>query len=125
MGTAVAAVTSNNPVRDQWAERLRVAEGDASWRAVVSPDVERTEALGLAVIISTKVGRGRHFEVHVRDRLVAQRTSLEDAKAEAEKLLGPLTWRQERITPEWAVHYWFGPSTEWTEPTTAWVGHRV
>lgn len=117
MGLAV--VTSN------WEERLRASHGDASWRAVVSPDAERTEALGDAVIISTKVGRGRHFEVHVQDRLVAQRISLDEAKLEAERRLGPLTWSQEAITPEWAVHYYFGPTTEFTEPMVAWVGTSV
>ena len=105
-----------------WRSRVEAVTADTSWRGLVNPAVERTEALGDAVIVSTQVGRGRHFEVHVHDRLVAQRTSLTEAQAEAEKLLGPLTWRQERIEPEWAEHYYFGWSDEWTEPMTAWIG---
>lgn len=123
MGHA-AVDTSNNHLLSCWADRLRSSEADASWRAVVNPDNERAEDLGVAVILSTMVGRGRHFEVHVMDRLVAQRTSLVEAQAEAEKLLGPLSWSQRRITPEWAVHYHFGPTLEFTEPMTAWVGSR-
>lgn len=74
-----------------------------------------------AVIATDANGRGRNFEVWTHGKNWATRHSLDAAKQSVEEVYGPLTWRRVRMPPEVYHHYYFGPTTEFTDPTTIYV----
>ena len=61
------------------------------------------------------------YEIHVGGKPFANRPSLAEAKTAVEEEFGPQEWRTVRTDKMVANHYHYGPSTEWTAPTTIWV----
>ena len=112
-----------NPDRGNWGKNwyggsLHTAM-PTSWRPLVAEPYWTQ----YDVTISSEGGAGgrKQFEIHVNGAPFANRSRLDEAKAAVEKVYGPLQWRQVRLDKMEANHYFFGPSTEWTSPTTIWV----
>jgi hypothetical protein len=78
-----------------------------------------------AVIATDANGRGRNFEVWTYGKSWATRFSLDEAKKSVESIYGPLEWRRVRMPPEVYNHYYFGPTTEFTDPRTIYVVDRL
>lgn len=55
---------------------------------------------------------GRHYKNFPR---------LEDAKVAVESEFGVLDWQQVKMEPVEVVHYYFGPTTEFTDPLVAYL----
>lgn len=102
-------------VRRQW-QRLAFP---TSWR----PFTLEHYWLEHDVVISSEGGGSgrRQFEVHVLGRHFANRQRLDDAKEAVEKKYGPLQWRAVRLDKVQTDHRFYGPTTEFTSPTTIWV----
>lgn len=90
-----------------------------SWRPFTTDDPTRA---GDAVIITDPHDtRNRIFEVWTYGILMGTYHRLEEAKGALEAIYGPLTWRRVRAEPvEIDTHAW-GPTTEFTNPTTYYV----
>lgn len=70
------------------------------------------------VIITEKAGRRRRYEVYCYGIAFANYDRLDEAKAGVEAVYGPLPWRTISMPLVEAVHYYFGPTTEFTDPLT-------
>jgi hypothetical protein len=75
------------------------------------------------VITSEGGGSGRRaYEVFVNGWVIATRPRLDEAKLAAEAHVGkPLAFKQERLEPYEVDHYYWGPTTEFSSPTTIWT----
>jgi hypothetical protein len=90
-----------------------------SWRPFVqSPFWDEHD-----VVITSEGGASgrKQFEVYVQGRHFANRPRLSEAKAAVESAYGELGWRIKRLTKTMTDHHWFGPTTEFSSPTTIWV----
>ena len=99
-----------------------------SWRPLSAPGSEFFFLDHDAVIVSNsegRGGRGNSYEVYTYGQLISTRESLVDAKYEVEMVYGPLDWRQISMPDAKAIHYYFGPTTEFTDPTTIYVVDRL
>lgn len=94
---------------------ISVTAAGPSWRAFADDPFWMTDG---AVIITNAGARGRSYEVYDRGQQIASRHSLAEAKASIEGRYGPLQWEQRRAEPIEVLHYHFGPTEEFTEPTT-------
>lgn len=95
----------------------------SSWRGFVDEPVWADHG---AIIISNK-GPSPSYECYEGPVLVATAHSLADAKARVERLHGGATieWHQKRLDPIEVNHYWFGPTTEFTESRVVWVADNL
>jgi hypothetical protein len=70
-----------------------------------------------AVIIPEGGAAGRkRYTVHVHGNPVASRSTLREAKEVLEAEHGPLPWKRVRPKKQEAEHYYFGPTTEFSDP---------
>lgn len=69
--------------------------------------------------------RGNTYEVWTYGQPIATRHSLADAKAAVEEVYGPLEWETKTLRPHEVEHKYFGPTTEFTDPTTIHVVHTL
>ena len=97
-----------------------MARESASWRGLVSRDIWNDAP---AVILVDKAARKNTYEVYVQGRQVSREWLLADAKARAERELGPLEWGRAKAEQVKALHYWFGWTDEFTDPAIFYVGH--
>jgi hypothetical protein len=112
-------------MRRAW--RLR-REGD--WRAFVGAEVPW---LAYDAVIIGGSGHGKatrprrqSYEVYLRGDLVATRPRLDEAKAYVEEAVGrALTWRTGRTEPVEVHHRHFGPTTEFSAPSTYWFAEDL
>lgn len=102
-------------LREAW---RRTAAPPTSWRPMVE---ENHVAQSDCVILTQYVGRRRFFETYVHGVALANRPTLEEAKAAVEAAHGPLTWRRVSIPKVEVVHYFFGPTDEFSDPTVMYV----
>ena len=95
----------------------------APWRPIVAPENEDFFRRYDAVIAQDEgVGRrGNTYEVWTYGSPIATRHNLADAKAAVEEVYGPLQWERVTLDPLEVTHYYFGPSTEWSDPLTIYV----
>jgi hypothetical protein len=94
----------------------------ASWRALTAyPYWDQYDA----VIATDATGHGRNFEVYTLGQQIATRHSLAEAKGAVEEVYGPLTWRRIPMPPEIYNHYYFGPTTEMTDPKVIYAVDRL
>jgi hypothetical protein len=77
--------------------------------------------IGDAVIGNDARAPRPNYEVYTYGELVAARSTLAEAKRYVEDVYGPLDWRIERLPPAKVDHYFFGPTTEFTDPTQVYV----
>ena len=77
------------------------------------------------VLVDPTGGRRQTYEVYIGGEARPRCQRLSEAKEAVEKVLGPCIW--ERIKPELqsADHYYFGPTTMFTDPVTAYVAYPV
>lgn len=75
------------------------------------------------VVISSEGGASgrKQYEIYVNGAQLASRPRLDEAKEAVEKIYGPLAWSTRRLDKVETEHYHFGPTTEFTSPTTIWV----
>lgn len=97
-------------VREQWRQRI----AGPSWRALTDDPFWLTHD----VVIASNVAARRSYEVWVHGKPFATRPTLAAAKAAVEDKHGPLEWRTERLPLVEVTHYYFGDTTEFTDPVT-------
>lgn len=103
--------------------RLALVTAMPSWRALSN---EQAWWHDYDAIIATDVsGSKRVFDVYTHGEQVAIRHTLAEAKQYVEDVYGPLTWRRERMPRDVAIHYYFGPTTEFTDPISVLVVDRL
>jgi hypothetical protein len=73
------------------------------------------------VVILTNQSPRPSYEVYVRGILANLSHSLTDAKAWVDLRYGSQSWRRVRLPKINTVHYYFGPTTEFTSPTVYWA----
>ena len=92
-----------------------------SWRPLTRPEDASFFRDYDAVIATSVMGSKRSYEVYTYGQIIAERSSLDEAKYEVEMVYGPLKWRRIQLTPEEVTHYWFGPTTMFQDPLTIYV----
>jgi ribosomal protein S18 acetylase RimI-like enzyme len=70
------------------------------------------------VIVTQFSGRNRRYEVYTYGIAFGDYLRLDEAKQAIEVIYGPLPWRQVRMPKVEVEHYYFGPTTEFTDPLT-------
>lgn len=108
-----------NHLLAQWRSVAQHHTAMPSWRGLVSRDFWRDAP---AVLIVDKSGRRNTYEVYINGDAVARGWRLDEAKAMAEERLGPLKWKRANTAQIRALHYYFGWTTEFTDPTLFYVG---
>lgn len=98
-------------LREQW---RRVA-APTSWRPV--SDINPTYTAD-CVILTQYVGTRRYFEVYTYGVAFGNRPTLEGAKAAVEEIYGRLEWTRVDVPKVEVVHYYFGPTDEFSDPVT-------
>lgn len=94
-----------------------------SWRGLMSGPIW-TEHDGF--ILTDRGGSGRRtFETYVDGETRPRFPTLAAAKAYVESQIGPCTWARIKPEPQWADHYYFGPTDAFTDPTTAYAATRI
>jgi hypothetical protein len=93
---------------------------DTSWRAM-DPGFEEGGHGAWhehpAVIIPEGGAAGRkRYTLHLNGQPTASRSTLAEAKAALEAEHGPQTWKRVRPKKQRAEHYYFGPTTEFSDP---------
>jgi hypothetical protein len=81
-----------------------------------------------AVIATTEQGRGNRgnsYEVWTYGELIGNRESLEEAQDLVEEVYGPLRWQTVHLDPVKAVHYYFGPTDEFSDPVVIHVVDKL
>ena len=103
-------------VARQWNRRHAMP---TSWRPFTLSDYWNEHD----VVISSEGGASgrKQFEIHVKGKPFANRSRLDEAKRAVEDRYGPLQWRAIRLDKVVTDHYFVGPTTEFTSPTTIWV----
>jgi hypothetical protein len=85
-----------------------------SWRALTEePFWDRWP-----VVIATNAGPRPSYEVWVHGKPFATRPSLAEAKEAVERKHGAQEWTRVRLPKIEVEHYYFGPTTEFTDPIT-------
>jgi hypothetical protein len=77
------------------------------------------------VIIPQMSNRRRTYEVLTFGVHWANFPRLEEAKAAVEEIYGPLPWQRLSLPKVEVVHYYFGPTEEFTDPTLLYVVDRL
>ncbi len=93
-----------------------------SWRGLVGDTYWRSAP---GVLLVDKSGRLNTYEIYVNNRQIGRTYRLDDAKAMVEAKLGPCRWVRDRTEDQKAVHYYFGPTTEFTDPTIYYMAFPV
>lgn len=92
----------------------------STWRGFTADDAPPWMMADF-VILSQRRGRQRYYEVFTFGRNWRNFERLEEAKAAVEAEHGPLTWRQKTMPKVWVEHYYFGPTTEFTDPLVVYL----
>lgn len=92
---------------------LRPTAAGPSWRAVGTQPVWTWYE---ACILTFKAGSRRTFETYVGGQQIANRHSLAEAKEAVDKEYGPQQWKREALPLVEVEHYYFGKTTEFTDP---------
>lgn len=108
-----------NHLTDAWRATIISRTAMPSWRGLVSRDIWNDAP---AVVLVDKSGRRNTYEVYVQGKQVSREWLLADAKERAERDLGSLRWSRANTAQIRALHYWFGWTTEFTDPTIFYVG---
>lgn len=106
-----------NHLRAAWRKRAL-----PSWRAYQNDEPFWT--WHDVVVATDKAGSRRTFEVWIDGTPYTRAPSLAEAKARVEAKLGPLSWTTEKLPKEWVEHYYFGWTTEFTDPTIIYWADR-
>ncbi len=107
---------------------MRLRRKGTSWRPLTTPDQSDFFRQYDCVIATDVYGQGRRgntYEVYTFGQIVAERPTLASAKTYVEDTYGKLVWKRVTLDKEMAVHYYFGPTTEFTDPLTIWVVERL
>lgn len=113
--------------RDQVYKRLRkhsLRKQAPSWRPYQNDEPFWT--WHDAVIATDKAGRQRTFETWVDSFPFTRGHTLLEAKGyvEAKVGLGPLVWHTQRMPLSEITHYWWGKTTEFTDPVVIYWADR-
>ena len=94
-----------------------------SWRPLHTDDMAHFERQHDAVIVTDRAGRNARFEVYIRGQVQMRLPTLGEAKEWVAERYGidVDSWRRILMPKEEAVHYWFGPTDEFTDPTVIYV----
>lgn len=101
-------------LREAW----RKLADATNWRAFADSPIWREHD---AVIMTQFRGRQRYYEVYTYGEDFGHYPRLDDAKAALERIYGPLQWQQITMPKVEVIHYYFGPTTEFTDPLTVYV----
>jgi hypothetical protein len=113
------------PVQQDPADNTKEA---TSWRPLTTPESKeffRKYDVVIATDVMGQGGRGNTYEVYTYGQIVAERPSLAAAKSYVEEVYGAVQWRRVTMDPVEATHYYFGPSTEWSDPLTIYVVDKL
>lgn len=91
----------------------------SSWRALVADAY--WDAYDVTISSDGGASGRKAYEVHIGGKPYANRPSLAEAKLAVEQRFGAQDWRVVRVDKMTANHYHFGPTEEFTAPTTIWV----
>jgi hypothetical protein len=94
-----------------------------SWRGLVEDPIwVRYDGC----ILTDPTGGGRRtFETFIMGQTDRRLPTLAEAKLYIEGKIGPCTWQRIRVDPVEVEHYYFGPTTMFTDPTVVYVATRV
>lgn len=88
-------------------------EAMPSWRGLAQ-DLYWRKAPGVVVV--DKAGRRNTYEVYINGEQIGREYRLDEAKAAVEARIGPCHWSGLTTEQVKADHYWFGTTTEFTDP---------
>lgn len=110
-----------SPQGEAWARVVGVSKTampPTSWRPVVETNhVAQSDC----VILTQYVGRRRFFEVYTYGVAFGNYPTLDGAKAAIEEIYGGVFWERVNIPKVEVVHYFFGPTDEFSDPTVMYV----
>lgn len=89
-----------------------------SWRPITEHKVEQFGDVVIATEIVNPSKSSRYYNIYTYGQLFGTAHSLADAKYQVEVIYGPLRWHRQPNPPVEVIHYYFGRTTEFTEPTT-------
>lgn len=89
-----------------------------SWRGISDSPIWRDHDV---VILTQFRGRERYYELYLFGQDIRHFPRLDDAKSHVERDFGPLQWEQIDMPDVDTYHYYFGWTTEFTDPTTAYA----
>ena len=96
----------------------------APWRAL-SDDFWNDYDACIATTEQGRGGRGNAFETWTYGQLIATRPTLEEAKEVVDEVYGPVSWETVKLDPQKVIHYFFGPTDEFGDPTTLHVVRKL
>lgn len=91
----------------------------SSWRPVSHE--HWPDHFDAAIILDRYGHSGTRYSVWTYGHLIGVRHSFEEATALVEDVYGPLDWWHYEAPPVEKIHYYFGPTTEFTEPVGFWA----
>lgn len=98
--------------------RLRRTAMPQSWRPVTEHKVEQFGDVVITTEVVNPSKGSRYYNIYTYGQLFGTAHSLADAKYQVEVIYGPLNWHRQPNPPVEVIHYYFGRTTEFTEPTT-------
>jgi hypothetical protein len=118
IGWNLNQISMSDHLTQKWGSLVRTSM--PSWRPLTTTDQQFFWQVHDVVIATSKVGRGRSFEVWTYGEPFSKRTSLDEARASVEDVYGPLQWHREIMPRELAIHRTLGPTVEFSDPLTVW-----
>jgi len=117
----IESYPGSSPVKINTPLRLSASRSEASsWRGLVARDYWNEAP---AVLLVDKSARKNTYEVYVNGKQVSREWKLDDAKSRAEKEIGRnLSWSRARTEDVKAFHYYFGWTSEFTDPQIVYFG---
>ena len=98
--------------------RLQRTAMPQSWRPVTEHKVEQFGDVVITTEVVNPSKSSRYYNIYTYGQLFGTAHSLADAKYQVEVIYGPLRWHRQPNPPVEVIHYYFGRTTEFTEPTT-------
>lgn len=89
----------------------------SSWRGIAESPIWREHDV---VILTQYRGRERYYELYILGQNIRNLPRLNEAKEAVERDFGPLRWDKLTFDVE-AYHYYFGWTSEFTDPAIAYV----
>lgn len=105
-----------------WRRAATTHQAMPSWRGLVGDPVW---SMFPAVLLVDKLARRNSYEVYVKGQQISREWLLDDAKSRAEKELGPLMWNRATLEQINALHYYYGWTSEFTDPPIAYLGRPL
>ncbi len=96
-----------------------------SWRGLSETTFWNDHDAVIATTEQGRGGRGNSYEVWTFGALIATRPSLSEAEAVVEDVYGPQQWETVKLDSIEVIHRYFGPTTEFTDPTTLHVVRKL